>query len=396
MGTLREDLRFINKFKEIPGTFGLEIEAEVLTPECYPANFFREEYNQKKDTMDVFVDAMPQWIVKRDDSLRNYGLEYVLQKPLSYEKTLEALDTFGEATKGIPFIKGSPSTSVHTHINMTNETPVTMGNFCTTYMLYENLLVEFCGETRRSNLFALPTRVAEKTMNNLVQLFSQYEKGESRAIIWGIDSVKYAALNLACLNTLGSLEIRSFRGTTDVSEIKQWVSILNRILMFAKTDGMTPRDILRMYRNDDLDLYYSIFGPFGSKLMGELSPPNFSELVERNLWYAKSIADSVKSWPTISDAFQKMEAPKLKEKKKTAGLSNQYSIQAATPTDALNQLLTIEPDEPTPSPMWAQTVYDTPPPFAGVNIAEIEAMWSENAGQTTPYPDIDDYEEMES
>lgn len=382
MGTLREDLKNFIKYKSIPGTFGLEIEAEVLKPQDY-GGLIEEKYDEVTDKINLVCSTLPSWTIKHDDSLRNYGLEYVLKQPLTFLPTLGALDEFGRVMAKVPFVQNSPSTSVHAHINMTNETPVTMANFIAIYILYENVLVEFCGPLRRSNLFALPTRVAEQTVFNVIEMFQLYSRGDPGSIRWNPETGKYASLNLCCLSSLGSLEARPFRGTTDAEEIKSWVRILNAILEFARRD-FTPRDILRMYKNDDLELYYAIFGPLGVKLMGDLSPLDFTTLVERNLWYAKQIAESA-DWPNISKAFE-ASIPKTKKKKdveKPEALIQ--TSEAIGATSAGLNWATFEPafesQPPGPSGMWYASLMPTET-VNGVmdNLEDYEEIYAMNTG----------------
>src|SRR5690606_25616800 len=129
-----------------------------------------------------------------------------------------------------------------------HEAPITMANFLALYSLFENILVDYSGESRRSNLFALPIRVASATADNMRDLIRMFEKDNSSVCKFNPALVKYAAINLATLTKYGSLELRSFRGETDMQEVKDWLSIINNLLTYARTPGLTPRIVLFEYK----------------------------------------------------------------------------------------------------------------------------------------------------
>lgn len=289
--------------KQYTGTYGIEIETETKNIEDYPDGWFNQ--NPTTGRYDVPITG---WEGHVDNSLRNFGMEYVLQKPLSFKEAMSALDAFGEATEGIPFIKNTPSTSVHVHINMLPERPVTMMNFLTLYTLFENVLVDYSGESRRSNLFALPMRVAGTIHENVTRLMKVFETGRGAEVCLDPRQVKYSALNVAPINTFGSLEIRSFRGETDVSEIKDWLSILNRILEYARRDGLTPSIILLEYKVQGISYFETVFEDMAEKISSRVN--DISDLIERNLWFVFRMTLACKDWASLD--FPK-EKPKPKK-----------------------------------------------------------------------------------
>ena len=196
--TIREEIYPVYKIKKQVGTYGVEIETETLSKDKYPEGFITEDHdyppNHKKF---LKCKKLPGWDIHLDGSLRNYGIEYVFSEPYTLQESMAALDLFEKETSKIPFIQNSPSTSVHVHVNISNETFVTMGNFLTLWILFENVLVEFSGESRRSNLFALPNRCAERTHINIIKMFQKLEKNKSPAgLSFPQETVKYAAINL--------------------------------------------------------------------------------------------------------------------------------------------------------------------------------------------------------
>lgn len=103
---------------------------------------------------------MKFWFAQIDPSLRGkFNQEYTLKQPVRFQGELDsALNEFQESTKNIKFIKNSITSSVHVHLNFLNSTFREMGNFITAYALTENLLSNYAGENRKSNLFCLYPR----------------------------------------------------------------------------------------------------------------------------------------------------------------------------------------------------------------------------------------------
>lgn len=287
------------------GTYGIEIETEVLQEEMYPTDFLRMTVNRATGKKFYKLSTLHRWEGHVDNSLRNFGVEYVLKKPLSYENCLSALDDFSIKTSGVPFIQDAPSTSVHVHWNVLNETFLTMANFLALYSLYENLLIAYCGPLRRSNLFALPIRVSEKVIDTASAILSCLGSGEpvfNYKTNLTENSHKYGALNLASFASIGSLEIRSMRGTTDVNVIKQWLSIIDSMVKFARSSSVTPSTILELQRLDPLELFTTTFG-VNTGVLRETAGDDFDFLIEKNLWYIKQIEESVPDWTKFNSCL---------------------------------------------------------------------------------------------
>lgn len=329
---LIDDYSKYYKIKPATGRFGVEIETEVLYSPAHP---IPPSYG---DSLVVDLNSgdykTPSkfWSAKVDNSLRNFGMEFVLKKPHDLKGVELALEEFHQMFGGVDFIEDAVSTSVHVHVNIQQFTPRQLGVFITTWTLFENLFAEFAGETRRSNLFALPMRCAETNLETIVKMFTQIEKKIPSAIAIESGSSKYAALNLSCMRTLGSLEIRLLRGTTDRDVIYTWVSLLDRLVEYCcsfASDGGTPIDILDMYRHSGTKtLLDDIFGGLSDALTNNTF---YNQMVERNLFYAAVIADSVSDWGSL-DTFLGAE-----KKPKSSSTAIPLSIPPMfEPLDALN------------------------------------------------------------
>ena len=327
MLTLREAYQNRYKFKKTGGSYGMEIETETPEQDVWPEGFF-EGVPDEQTGETKYKIPMDNWEGHYDGSLRNFGMEFVFKKPLSYKKSLSALDTFGTVLKDIPFIKGAPSTSVHVHVNMLDETLLTMANFIATYVLVENVLIEYSGESRRSNLFALPIRVARVTLDNLILLIQNIAEGSDRALIFNQHSVKYAAINLGRLSSFGSLELRMFRGEVDHEENKLWLTIIDDIMNFSRQEGMTPRDILKglSVKSHD-EILSSIFVRTHETIRERV--PDFKKLIVKNYLHFANFATCVPDWTRLSEKLEETsQKPDVPEKTKVSNSPLDFTLTA--------------------------------------------------------------------
>ena len=275
------------------GDIGVEIETEVKTPYDYPKLKF--------------------WNCTRDGSLRNYGVEYVLKAPMSVKEFDQALEEFSECDKKFKFDKDSISTSVHVHLNMLNETYMTVVNLLTTYALTENLLIRYSGPDRLSNLFCLPMCDAEAVVTNIKSMIKSIGRNYYIKSVQSIDQVKYGAVNCAPLTSLGTIEFRSFRGETDVNVIRNWVNILMSMKTFSAQKGLDPVRIMELHRDLGTQEFMSmVFGTYAS----ELRFTDADSLVKKNLLYGADIASCMKTWdgfgvPKIKKVYREKVKPYL-------------------------------------------------------------------------------------
>lgn len=267
------------------GDFGVEIETEVESSRAY--DFPRMKY----------------WSVKRDGSLRDYGAEYVLKAPANSSELQNALNEFKTVCSKFNFKKDSISTSVHIHLNMLNDTYLTLANFITTYSLMENLLIRYSGPDRISNLFCLPMIDAEGIVTHIEDLLSKINKKMFTRLSMSPERVKYSALNMANLTTLGTAEVRTFRGETDIDIIFKWSQILLKMKEFSRRDNLTPPDIVLLYKDIGAEaLVDLVFQEYSSevKIFGKTK-----ELIDSNIKYAAKFASVSKNWKQFGILKQK-------------------------------------------------------------------------------------------
>jgi len=199
---------------ETAGTFGVEIECEG---------------RNLKEMDTVF------WKTVDDGSLRgefpHSRAEWVFKKPLSFSNAVKALNSLTLAQKkNEATLNFSYRTSAHVHINVQDLTEDQILNFIYTYVLIEEVLIRFCGPSRKANRFCLSVCDGEGTLDYLHHMF---RLGVVTAKNFHENEVRYAALNIASLCKYGSLEIRSMRGTLDIDVLTTWLCALGNLRTFA-------------------------------------------------------------------------------------------------------------------------------------------------------------------
>lgn len=263
-------------FSSKRGTYGIEIECEA--------------------TSEFRTGPLKYWNTAADGSLRNYGLEFILKQPLMKSDITVALKEFSEKTSEIRFIKDSKNTSVHVHVNMQEETLTTLVNFMCLYYLFEQTLVAYSGDFRKDNLFCLTLKDADGHFSNIMNLIKGIDNQTRNALGNVNTSLKYSALNLSSLTSFGSLELRSFRGTTDTKEIMNWVNIIDDILVHARTKDLNPETLLARIEKVEASLVEEVFVNTISEIKPFFNEDDFFSAV----WYINKISKLCSDWEDFS------------------------------------------------------------------------------------------------
>ena len=267
--------------------------------------------------------AMPMgWRAERDGSLRGNSVEFVLKKPVSLcdvHKYVTAVNVALRAVDAEPEDTGRAG--VHVHLNMQEYTITQAINVVTAYMIFEDILTDFCGEHRVGNLFCLRLRDADGL------LFSLREKIVSKMLL-GLDNNRnrYAAINIESLAKFGSLEFRAMRSTVDADEISNWAGLLTAIKDWA-VQFKDPRDIVFRFSEDGpYNVFYDVFQQYAVLL--EYDEDSLYEGV-RNAQYLAFCTDDWEFNPYVlleQAALKGMNGYPYKEKVKTVIAARDQSI----------------------------------------------------------------------
>lgn len=161
-----------------------------------------------------------QWKVEEDPSLEA-GYELVLRNPLVLHEAIQALNDLNESyAKADCVPEFTIRTSTHVHVNVQKLKTDELYSFILLYWIYEELLIDFCGEERVSNFYCLRRKDAEVLQNVL-------ECAIKSGNLWVLDDdIRYASVNFKSLFSFGSLEFRGMRGTTDPNVLVPWMKML--------------------------------------------------------------------------------------------------------------------------------------------------------------------------
>ena len=163
--------------------------------------------------------------VTQDGSLRGIAYEF-LSKPMRSTHALAALTDFFAATK-FDEANYSDRCSIHVHANCTDLELEQVSCLALLYSVLEDILFEFVGRDRDTNIFCVPWNQCRLHLN-LVQRFLEDPRNTLRQ--WN----KYTALNMIPLNSLGTVEFRQMYGTADMVKITKWVNIIGAMFKYAK------------------------------------------------------------------------------------------------------------------------------------------------------------------
>lgn len=218
------------------------------------------------------------WEYVPDGSLRGHeNGEYILSKPIPFDKVADAIDQLWALFKERETqLDVADRTSVHVHLNVL---PFYQNRLCSLMALwyvFEDVLAHWCGDHRVGNLFCLRAKDGPATITRLKTYIER--KGETALA----EGLHYAAMNAHAIQQHGSLEFRTLRGETEPERIKLWVEILRK-LYSASERFPDPRTICESFSMaGPLGFFDEIFQEHSSTI---LKGVDFSEEQIRNSLY---------------------------------------------------------------------------------------------------------------
>jgi len=201
--------------------------------------------------------ASDLWRVDHDGSLKSAeNCEYVLRKPLPRNEAEDALvDMYKKLNAKGTRMDESVKAGIHIHLNVQDYTLTEMLNFVTTYLLFEEVLVRYCGEFREGNHFCMRSSDAPYVINYLVDSIKDCAFGRLDD-----DIIRYCSINLMSLSKYGSLEFRAMRSTPSLGVVLTWIDMLTAVKEFA-LKFKNPVGIITRYSELDLQAYlHEAFG----------------------------------------------------------------------------------------------------------------------------------------
>ena len=203
------------------------------------------------------------WQAAHDGSLRGESIEYILRAPIHRSKTSSRLLYLKKYLKDNGAILApSDRCGVHIHVNCQELTENQVLNFAILYLIFEAILVKWCGEDREGNLFCLRASDAEYIIQGLIQC-----RQNSSLRHMQNNRFRYASINMAAIKKFGSVEFRAMGTPKNLSSIQLWIEMLLKIKK-ASLGYREPHEIV-----EDLSLIGGIeyvkrvFGPLYKHLI---------------------------------------------------------------------------------------------------------------------------------
>lgn len=209
--------------EEVKGIFGPELEVEY------------------KSAINL---APPKgWHVKSDDSLRNFGVEFIALSTFTREEFQERVKEVCEyVVKQKGYIPNCPRTSFHVHYNVSNMTPVQVVNCIVAYWLIEDVVSKHCGPLRQGNQYCLSSSISSGVVDVLTSSVKR-DMSELFRSLNGNNYIRYSGQNLCSVPKLMSLENRVMNGNAeDPSALIAWGTNLDSIYTRAK-DFKDPSEL---------------------------------------------------------------------------------------------------------------------------------------------------------
>lgn len=265
MKTLGKTLRL----KNMEGDVGIEIELVG-------------RYLPQSDEINSFC---PLWRRDEDNSLKGPETgEYVLKAPVPIKEVKKQLQYLEDLfkTKGTR-LQHSITAGTHVHVNVQGFTAKQIITFVCSYLILEEMLVDWCEPERRGNHFCLRASDAEY----LIHLITTSIERNDYSLL-NTECIRYSSINLMSLFKYGSVEFRSLEGTGNFDKINTWANILHT-LKKNSLSFPSPIDLFNKVSAEDYSLFLS-------SLLGEYSEMfkvgDWREKIKRGIYLCQDIAFS--------------------------------------------------------------------------------------------------------
>ena len=212
--------------------FGVEVEVEFQKSFLFPDGISIEDVTEMFENMQE-VGELANWKCENDGSLR-HGLEFVMRRPQSYEKTIQHVNElyswFDAAELPLQF---SFRTSTHIHADVRHLNTAQMFALIMLWGVYEYDHMEILDGRRLNNRFCLTDYITPN--NNSFKLSCLTSPIQMRRAREYGERYRYTALNV-CDPMLhqGSVEFRSMQGNDDIKKFEEWLKRISTILNIAK------------------------------------------------------------------------------------------------------------------------------------------------------------------
>lgn len=211
----------------LAGTVGLELELEAQ-------NMLPRDRDLGHITG---IKTGASWNGIADGSLRGNSTEYVLSRPCGRDEIRPLIEGLYESMATFKTkLHLSNRCSTHVHINMAGKGINEITSAIVLWGVFEQALIAYCGEERKTNHFCLSSKETKSTIEAWSNLLNYGNSQFSR-------NLKYSALNIMPLYTLGSLEFRCGRASKTPDYPVLWATLIDTLVGFATTQYPNPRTL---------------------------------------------------------------------------------------------------------------------------------------------------------
>ena len=248
--------------------------------------------------------------------------EFVLKKPSPRKGVPTRLKHLQNLIDDIK-IKDTGRAGVHVHVNCQDLQMREVFQFLTMYLIFENMLVRWCGAGRVGNLFCLRIEDAPALLGTLRKVAKTKEYNE-----FGTDEHRYASVNVKALTTYGSLEFRAMRSTPDMKEIQKWVDILLKIKDESRKYN-APHEIVER-------LSFESTQGFFTNILGDTDVQYDHRDMMTGVRNAQYIAYADMDWPNDKDEEEEANIADLLADEEEAPRAHVNHLKAKAFNDPLN------------------------------------------------------------
>lgn len=221
------NLRTYDEHKELASNSSIGVEIEVEN--CVLPD------NHLKSLLKYFE-------VEEDGSLRNHGKELKFKIPLTGKHVVNSLRAAEKVCTDVGAVCNN-RTGLHVHINARDMTIPQLLNYIILYVIFEEVLFEYCGKDRETNIYCSSVSSCEGSLEYLSYL-TDVRQARERLPLMGPNNAKYSSVNIQNLSRLGTIEFRGHRGTFIANEIINWINLLLSMKSYAMEFAENPQELI--------------------------------------------------------------------------------------------------------------------------------------------------------
>ncbi len=231
-------------------------------------------------------DSYGDFRITRDGSLRGNGYEFISRRPTTHTKLLRDYNSLLDTQALRTLYRKSNRTGVHVHLNVQSWSKDRLLRFLVAYYLVEPLMIRYCGPSRQGNLFCLAMYDAQSVSRAIRLIVDDRYKD----LQYNFNDYKYAALNVASVANLGSLEFRALPFTNSKNMFAKWLGFIRKLELYSSKEQSLD-SIVDSFRPDPKVFVEGIFG--SNSVLSKYE--DFYDLVDMNYsgaWNILSIVEN--------------------------------------------------------------------------------------------------------